>query len=427
MRLIAPIAALLLVTGCFAAHSAQDQPADPLRVHRGRFVHEMVLTGELEAARGEAITVPRLPSWQTSIKWIATDGMEIKQGEKVVELDSSSFVSNLDSKRQAVVQARQQLTQKQAEWAADLAEKGLDVDKKRVDHDKAKLDTSIPKELISAREWDDREVKLRRAEVGLAKARDVFSSVRESVGADRANLLLTLEKAQRELREAEGAIASLTLRAPRSGIVVIRDIPWEGRKLQEGDAVWVGFPLALIPEPASLQVNAALADVDDGKVAAGMPVSVILDAYPSLRFPGRISDISPVAQEGGRASLRRTFRVVIALDRIDFERMRPGLSARVVVRRATLAQALLASRAGLELGGAKPRARLARGRTVEVMLGPCNAQECVVLEGLEEGDKLERPVIPSAASSLGDLGGDMTARHPERGGWSGVSEGSQNA
>ncbi len=381
---------VLLAAGCFSGYSTDGPGSPALRVHRGQFASDIVLTGELEAARGEAIAVPQLPSWQTSIKWLAPDGAEVKQGDRVVELDSSTFASNLDTKRQAVVQAEQQLTQKKAEWSADVEQKELDLAKKRVDYDKARLDAVVPKEIVSVRDFQDREIKFKRAEVELAKATSVLRSQRQSVTSDRANLELTLGKAERELHEADKAIAALTLRAPRSGIVVIRDIPWEGRKLQEGDAVWVGFPLALIPEPTSMQVNASLADVDDRKIAVGMPATIILDAYPGLRFPGRISDISAVARENAvaRASLRRSFRVLVQLQRIDFLRMRPGLSARVTVRRNSQAASLLAPRAGLDLKRSGTRARLAGGSTVAVKLGPCNAQECVVMEGLREGDTL---------------------------------------
>jgi HlyD family secretion protein len=380
----------LLAAGCFSGYSSDGPGLSRLRVHRGPFTREIVLTGELEAARGEAITVPQLPSWQTSIKWIAADGSEVKQGDRVVELDSTAFASNLDGKRQTVVQAEQQLTQKKAEWSADIEQKELDLAKKRVDYDKARLDVAVPEEIVSRRELQDREVKFKRAEVELAKATDVLRSQRRAVTSDRANLEITLQKAQRELHEAETAIAALTLRAPRAGIVVVRDIPWEGRKLQEGDAVFVGFPLALIPEPTSMQVDVALADVDDRKIAVGMPATVILDAYPDLRFPGRIADVSAVARENAvaRASLRRSFRVLVELQRIDFARMRPGLSARVIVRRDSQPAALLASRAGLDLRNAQARARLAGGRSVPVTLGACNAQECVVLSGLLEGDTL---------------------------------------
>ena len=114
----------------------------------------------------------------------------------------------------------------------------------------------------------------------LAKVTEVLRSQRSGVASDRENLRINLGKAQRELQIAETAIAALILKAPRDGIVVLRDHPWEGRKLQEGDGVWVGFPLVQIPEMASLQVEASLPDVDDGKIATGMTASATFSKRP---------------------------------------------------------------------------------------------------------------------------------------------------
>jgi multidrug resistance efflux pump len=361
----APIAAAvaLIASGCFFGY--REVPKAP-QTHRGTFINDMVLTGELNAASGSTIAMPRLPSWQTSIKWLAVDGSEIKQGDPVVELDNGPFASNLDAKKQAVVQAEQELAQKQAEWAADTAQKDLDAERKRVDLDKAKLDAAVPKDVLSLREYEDRQTKFKRATVEFEKARDLLRSQKEGVRADTANLQVTLDRARREMKEAEDAIVALTLRAPRGGLVVIRDHPWEGRKFQVGDPAWVGMPLALIPEPSSLRIEAALADVDDGRVRVGMPARVVLDAYPSTTYTGRVTEISAVAQESARASMRRAFRVIVKLDKIDPARMRPGLSARVMIRREERPNATLISRAAIA------------GRT-DLELGPCNAQECVVL------------------------------------------------
>jgi multidrug resistance efflux pump len=288
-----------------------------------------------------------------------------------------------------VAQAQQELQQKEAEWYADTLTKQIDVEKKRADYDKAKLDAEVPKEVLSVRDFQDRQIKYQRADVELAKAVDVLKSQQISVGSDRQNLLIKLDTAERELKIANDALEQLVLRAPRDGIVVIRDHPWEGRKMQEGDGVWVGFPLAQIPELSSLRIEADLADVDDGKVVAGMPATVILDAYPSLSFPARVTAVSAVAQESSRQSLRRVFTAIVALEQLDTVRMRPGLSARVVVNAAANPDALLVPRAALDFSSlSAPKARLAGGKLVPVTLGPCNAQECVVKSGLNDGERL---------------------------------------
>ncbi|MGH9424254.1 MAG: HlyD family secretion protein, partial [Thermoanaerobaculia bacterium] len=340
VRTCAFLTLALAAASCFSGYRTEAD-ANAMRVRRGTFANDVVITGELRAARGEELAVPHLPQWQTTIKWIAPDGAMTKQGDRVVELDNSTFSTNLDAKRQAVEQAQQQLQQKDAESKADTLDKQLDVEKKRADYDKARLDASVPKEIVSAREFNDRQIKFKRAEVELAKAIDVLKSQRSSVKADRDNLVLSLQKADRELAIADRAINELILRAPHDGIVVIRDHPWEGRRLQEGDSVFIGLALAQFPEMSSLQVEADLADVDDGRIGAGMPATIVLDAYPNMSFPGRVSSISAVAQESSRTSLRRAFRVIVKLEKLDADRMRPGLSSRVVVHSMSQPNALL--------------------------------------------------------------------------------------
>jgi len=377
-----------LAVACFSGY--REKADDDLRVRRGTFTSDVTLTGELEAARGEAITVPNLPNWQTSIKWLAADGLPVKQGERVVELDNSTFTSELDSKRQAEMQAIQEMQQKIEEWKADVQQKRLDFEKRKSEMEKAKLDADVPRDILSSREYEERQTRYSRGRVEFEKARDILSSQQSAVNADRKNLEIRLQKAQREIRRSEAAIDDLVLRAPRDGIVVIREIPWEGRKLQQGDSVFVGFPLALIPELNSLQVAVSLPDVDDGRVAPGMPATVTLDGYPGLTFTGKVTTISAVAQESARQSLRRAFKLYVVLDKIDQTRMRPGLSARVVIRSGNTPDSLIASRAALDLSGKEPMARLANGKSVPVKVGPCNAQDCVIAEGLVEGQRLAR-------------------------------------
>jgi multidrug resistance efflux pump len=382
--LVAPLSA------CFSGN-AETAPELDLRVHRGDFRSDVVLAGELEAARGELLSVPPLPSWQTAIKWIAEDGAAVRAGEPVAELDNSALTLDLDTKRRSAMQAAQELQQKESEWEADLEQKELEVEQKKSALEKAVLDARVPSELLSGRKYEENQAALRRTTTEHEKAVDSLRARRTAIASERENLLLNIGKTEREISIAEYAINALVLRAPKDGIVVIKDHPWEGRKLQSGDPVWVGFPIALIPDLGTMRVNAQLADVDDGKIAAGMPVVVTLDGYPDLPFQGKIASISAVAQESRRQSLRRHFEVLVALNKLDPARMRPGLSARIVVNREQRGAQLLAPRAAIDFAGKTPRVRLDGGELKDVKLGGCNAQDCVVSR-IEEGTRLA-PIV----------------------------------
>src|SRR3954465_3339146 len=160
VKVLFSCAVIVILSGCFSGYRSEAD-SKSLRVRRGTFASDVIITGELRAAHGDELAVPRLPQWQTSIKWLAPDGAAMKKGDRIVELDTSTFSTNLDAKRQAVAQAEQQLQQKEAEWKADTLDKQLDVERKRADYDKTKLDAAVPRELISQREYNDRQIKFK--------------------------------------------------------------------------------------------------------------------------------------------------------------------------------------------------------------------------------------------------------------------------
>jgi multidrug efflux pump subunit AcrA (membrane-fusion protein) len=119
-----------------------------------------------------------------------------------------------------------------------------------------------------------------------------------------------------------------------------------------------------------------------------------------LSFGARVLEVSAVARESARSSLLRSFKVRLGLDRVDTARMRPGMSVKVEVLGPEVKAALLAPRAGLDLGPEPPRARLAAGGSVPVRLGACDADSCVVLAGLAPGTRL-RPDTPEKTGRAG--------------------------
>jgi multidrug efflux pump subunit AcrA (membrane-fusion protein) len=391
---------LLPLLGCAGAGAetgaAATGPAGPeLVARRGTLRERLVLTGELKAGRATELVVPRTSSWQLQIRWMEKDGTPVRAGQKVVEFDNSQFTSDLDEKRLTQAQAADDLEKARAAAATAQAEKQFAVEEKKNDLAKARIAAAVPQSLLPLLEYQERQLAVRKAEAAVEKAEADLTAERQGSAADLGMHAVELEKARREIRAAEEAIASLVLTAPRDGIVLAAEHPWEGRKVQEGDNVYVGLVVMSLPDLASLAVDAALSDVDDGRVRPGMTALCTLDAYPGESFTGRVLEVSAVAREAARSSLLRSFKVRLGLDRVDTARMRPGMSVKVEVLGPEVKDALLAPRAGLDLAE-PPRARLAAGGVVPVRLGPCDAAACVVLSGLAPGTRLRPAGIGSA-------------------------------
>jgi multidrug resistance efflux pump len=359
-----------------------------LSVRRGRFEDRFLLTGQLVAVSADNLFVPRIPSWQTTIRWIEDEGAVVKAGQKLVEFDTAAFAQDYGEKQLAFDQAQSDLTQSEADRASQRAEKDFLVAQRAVAVEKAKIAAEIPAEFIRGKEFQDNQLALQRATTELAKAREDLTAFDASSAETVRQKHITLDKARRELDAAGQAMDGMVLKAPRDGILVVADHPWQGRKIQVGDAVWVGLPVVSLPDLHAMEVEAKLSDVDDGRIASGLSVSCILDAYPDRTYPGRIAEITPVAQEAAGRSLRRAYNVRVQLDAADAQRMRPGMSVKVEVRPKPREDVLLAPRVALDFDGPNPKARLATGAEVDVKLGPCNGDTCIVVGGLDEGVQL---------------------------------------
>ncbi|HET9210063.1 MAG TPA: efflux RND transporter periplasmic adaptor subunit [Thermoanaerobaculia bacterium] len=383
------LACPVLLAGCSGAGArAESRREAELTAHRGTFRQRLILSGELAAERGEAMNVPRTNAFQLTIRWLAPDGVPVKAGDPVVAFDNSQFSSDLEEKRLSASQAGSDLATAEAQVRTSASEQRFDVQKARSALEKAKLDAAIPKDLLALREYQERQLALKRAETDLAKAEEVLRSESKVSATDVEVKKISLDKSKREIHTAEEAIDALNLKAPRDGMVIVGSHPFEGRKYQVGDSVWPGMAVATLPDLSSMMVQANLSDVDDGRIRPGMQVVCTLDAYPDTPYRGRVVDISPVARESRRSPLLHYFPVRIALEKVDTRRMRPGMSVRVEVLGEETKDALLVPREALDLSAGGPRVLLAAGGSAPVRLGPCSADTCVVESGVSAGTRL---------------------------------------
>ena len=398
------LALALLLHGCgdSGAPTAQAQPGasgeTAARVaRRGEFTETLLLTGELVADQGFEVAVPRTPSSRVQIRWLIEDGSEVEAGDRLVELDNSSFTSDLEERRLSLAQTVSQLKQQKMRLEVEEADRRQAVASRRAELAKARDKAAVPPELVSRRQLEEGRLALRRAELELAKAVDDLAAKQRAAAAEIAEKQVELDTLRRDIEVSERAILQLTARAPSAGVALVADHPWEGRKLQEGETVWIGMPLVRLPDLASMVIEAALPDVDDGRLQVGATARLTLDAYPDESFLGHVREMALSARQENGDSLRHFFRVVIEPERVDLDRMRPGMSVKVEAEGRHYANAVLVPRTAVELDGeGQPEVFLASGDRQAVKLGACDRHECVVESGLEVGVALS---VPSGASS----------------------------
>ena len=376
-----------LCLGCGDSELVVGQSAE-LQAHRAPFVQRHLLTGTFEAAESAPIKVPRTREHRLQIQWLIPDGSMVAKGDRVLEFDNSSFTANLDQQRSGVQRSLRSSLQIKAQGEAQLRDAEASVERTRIGLAKARLDATVPESIRSRFDHRTAQLVLSRARAQHDKAVADLKSIATSVEAENHINQEQHDRAVRELKIAEEAVVELVLTAPRDGITVVEDYPWDDRKLQVGDTVFTGWAVLGIPDLQSLRVRASLSDVDDGHLAVGMSARCTPDIEPDLHLPGHVAEITPIAREQRYSSERRGFDVIVDLEYLAGDTLLvPGMSVRVEVE-VPGGEALLVSRAAVDLSSSPPRVLRYDRTWADVQLGPCSAQHCVVLDGVVEGTRL---------------------------------------
>lgn len=382
------LAALASAAACDRGPGAAPSGAAPrtAKVVRGTIAPRVLLTGEIAPVAAIDLSVPQTEAWQLTIRWLAEDGAAVKAGERVLEFDNSSFTNGLEQKRLAVTEAMSAQRSFEDLSTLNLSVKEHELQQQRIALAKAALLASVPADVIALRTAQERQLAKLRAEVAVGNAEAAVLAERRATELELQVKRIELAKVKRSIEVAERSIEELVLKAPRDGIVSIGTHPWEGRRFQAGDLVQPGFQIATLPDYGKpMEVRAELSDVDDGRVAVGRKGSCTLDAYSREPQACTVEEVSPVARNKNRASLRRAFAVRLSLARTDPARLRPGMSVEVDLPGPLIEGALVVPR-GAVLFGEPARVRLADGDPREVTLGPCDAQRCAIERGVAEGE-----------------------------------------
>jgi HlyD family secretion protein len=381
-------ALLLLVVACHhdvARHDVVEATRTAV-VKRGDIAERMLLTGEVRAVSAVDLTVPRTDNWQLTIRWMAEDGAQVKAGDKVLEFDNSAVVQQLEEKHLALLEAEMTFRTARDLAAIETENKHNELAQHQIAYQKAKLKADIPAELISKRDYQEHQLDKKRMEIAVKKAEaDAAAQAKESE-LDLRVKQIDLDKARRVIENATKTLDALVLKAPRDGVAVIEDHPWEGRKFHLGDVVQPGMSVVSMPNmTVAMEVHTDLSDVDDGRVKIGDAGTCTLDAYPDKPTPCTVTELTPVARTKGENSLRRAFAVKLSLATADGERLRPGMSVKIVLPRPPVKSVLVVPRGALVLDGKAPQVRTPNGLH-EVGVGACDEQGCAVDKGIAEGD-----------------------------------------
>ncbi len=198
------------------------------------------------------------------------------------------------------------------------------------DYDQAQADFEVAEERMRIS-----ESQLRRSEE-LLTAGVITAQEHEGRNLDFANSRASFVRAQTSLELARLRLEDVTIRSPLTGTVLSKTVE-EGAVIQSAaGSVSGGTTLLTIANLDVVQVRTLIDQTDVGRIEAGMPVRVRVEALPDRTFEGKVEKIEPQATVQQNVVM---FPVVVHLDNPE-NLLKPGMSAEVTVIVAERPEAL---------------------------------------------------------------------------------------
>lgn len=241
-------------------------------------------------------------------------------------------------------------------------------------------------------------MQIKKAEASLKRAILNQEEKIKSGGYKIGKAIATLEQASQEmesmhlqLKSAQEELKLTEIKAPSPGMVVLREDYRSGqrRKPRVGDILVKNQPLLDLPDLASMAVKTKVREIDLYKIGIGKPVTIEVDAYPDLRFTGKVQWIGVLAlADSGRGSEEKYFEVKIEMDNADGH-LRPGMTARTIIHAAKVENQITVPLHAIFEDQKKNYCYVQTKRSIElrpVEIGMSNEQWVEVRSGLKENE-----------------------------------------
>lgn len=362
-------------------------------VHREDLVIAVPVAGTLAAIDAARLGPPKMAEdlYGFKITFMAPEGKAVRRGQPVLAFDTADLEKNLHVKEAERDSAEEKLQKRRAELDIARRDDELKLAQAAADQRKAALKLAAPPELEKRHELEDARADLDLAVREITYYRERLRLTGAAGAAELRALGERRDRAAARVAETRAEIASLRVAAPRDGTVVyVADR--KGVKKRVGDSCWRHELVLQIPVLNRLQAEGEIDEADAGRVGAGQPVALRLDAHPEIAFAGRVRSLHGAVEARSPANPAKVVRLEIDLARTDPLLMLPGMRfvGTVEVQRAPAV--LVAPLDAVVSGAGGPLVYRRTGfgsEPVHPRLGRHNDLWVEVLAGLRPGDLLQ--------------------------------------
>jgi HlyD family secretion protein len=387
------VALLLLAAWLLSGWNAGSRSIDAARVRiaevkRGDLVRDISAEGRVIAANSP--TLYAIAGGTVTLHVVAGD--VVKKGQALAEIDSPELRSKLAQEEAtlASVEAEAsraaldaQLTRSSARKLLDQAQIERQAALRDLERNQRGFDGGAVPQIEVARSQDE----LRKADIGLAHAREDYGLQGRGAGLDTRNKKLLADRQRAVVAEMQRQVDALTLRAPFDGQVGQVQVAQRAN-------VAANAPVLGVVDLSKFEVEIKVPESFARDLGIGMPAQ--LTSGSGAPYPGAVSAVSPEVVNG---------EVVARLRFSDEQppglRQNQRLSARIVLD--TRRNVLMVERGPfLEQDGGRSAYVMDGDSAVKrpIRTGVSSLGAVEILEGLKAGDR----IVVSGSDQFGDAG-----------------------
>jgi HlyD family secretion protein len=402
---------------------------------RGPFDHIVLEQGELESTSNVDVVCKvraRGGAAGTAILWVVDEGTVVKEGDKLIELDSSALETSYNEKRIVVIAAQSAVAAaealvEQAKISREEYLEGLFQNEERlIQSEMAIAEQGLRKAQLALESTERlvakglvKSLQLEADQFAVANNRNLletaqnrlrvlqnltrqkmlvqFDSAIDAAEAQLAAAQSALEEEEGDLRYLEKQIALCVINAPASGVVIHAN-EYSSRG---GNAEFVVEPGAIVrerqtilrlPDPNKMQVRAKVNESRITLIRPGMPAKVRIDAVRDMELIGRVSKVNRYAEPGSwfSSSIKEYATTIEILT--PPESIRTGMTAEVQIFVEQLPEATQVPIQAIYEHGGKTYSLVQTSpsafETREVSIGATNEKMATIDKGLEDGESV---------------------------------------
>lgn len=328
---------------------------------------------------------PPSRSWRITITELAREGSFVNPGDVLAQFDGSATDDRVRTLNAELNAKRSELESLLKTQAAEIEEEKVTLAAAKSEMEKAARMAAVGPDVYAGLEYrkllEEKDVAARLYEHALLRG-DLVERVRD---AKRAEIDADIRRLESELAGAERELDSFTIRAPRSGIVIIGTDP-SGQKLDVNDSVNPGLVVAELADKDRLIVRAEVQEYAAAAIEVGQPAVISVDAAGGSAIPGEVVAIASIVRRQSRYTQAMVRDVTVSIPEEIVPNLRPGMSAKVAITIATERDAFAIPDRAIAYRDGKPGVAVRGGGWRPIVLGRSSAGLRIVDAGLEAGD-----------------------------------------